>query len=47
MEETAADIVAHVVFPGRRAGSDDQRIRDLGFSDLWKRKEWEIKPVHY
>lgn len=33
MEEVAADGVAYVVFPGRRAGSDDQEIRDCLFPD--------------
>jgi len=47
MDRTAADGVAHLVFTGRWATGDDQEIRDLGFSDLWKRKEWEIKPFHY
>jgi len=42
MEEVAADGVAHLVFPGRRAGSDDQEIRDLGFSDLRKGGEQGI-----
>jgi len=39
MEEVAADGVAHLVFPGRRAGSDDQQIRDWYFSDLSGKRE--------
>jgi len=39
MEEVAADGVAHLVFPGRRAGSDDQEIRDHQKPDPGGKKE--------
>lgn len=34
IEENAADGVAHVVFPGRRATGDDLQIRDYQKPDL-------------
>jgi len=39
MEEVAADGVAHLVFPGRRATGDDLQIRDHQKSDLGQKNQ--------